>query len=157
MTAVEHRGIPLSNTPFSDCQMPSLRERRDRHGDREGYAAKLCLHSLDYAADHRGTVCVLGGGAIIRNVRQDCRRCNYGRARSSIVWKVRPILSTQRSDASSCSGSANTLVQRCQSLILINEGGEVQGGREGGGGDRRQRLTQAPSSPACREAQRAAV
>lgn len=82
LTAVKHSGIPLSNTLFSGCQNRSLYERHESNTDIEGYTAKLCLHSLDYAADHKGTVCVLWGEVIIRNVRHDCQRCNYGRAQS---------------------------------------------------------------------------
>lgn len=82
LTAVKHSGIPLSNTLFSGCQNRSLYERHESNTDIEGYTVKLCLHSLDYAADHKETVCVLWGEVIIRNVRHDCQRCNYGRAQS---------------------------------------------------------------------------
>lgn len=74
--------IPLLNTLFSDCQNSSVYGRHECNTDIEGYIAKLCLHSLDYVVDHKGTVCVLWGEVIIRNVRQDCQRCNYGRAQS---------------------------------------------------------------------------
>lgn len=79
LTAVKHSGIPPSNILFSDCQSRSLYERHESNTDVEGYIAKLCLHSPAYAADHKGTVCVLWGEVIVRNVRQDC---NYGRAQS---------------------------------------------------------------------------
>lgn len=66
LTAATHSGIPLSNTLFSDCQSRSSRERHESDTDIEGHIAELCLHGLDYTGDHKGTVCVLWGEAIIR-------------------------------------------------------------------------------------------
>lgn len=100
LTVVNQPDIPCSNTLSSDCKKWFIYECHESNTDIEGYIVKLCLHSFDYAADHKRTVSVLWGKVIIRNVRQDCQRCNYGCAQR---WALQHCLEGQASQ--SCQNS----------------------------------------------------